>query len=457
MDVSPPARSPAGRASAPRPSGATARQPRQSNKHPFVRNMEAGVYFEDFFLCALLSIVAIRLALHLSGYPQLGGAGFHIAHLLWGGLLMLAAILLLLGFLTATPRRLAAILAGLGFGLFIDELGKVITADNNYLFQPTVALIYVIFVSIYLLLIAVAHWGRYGPQDCLVNALEIVKEAVVGDLDEAERAHALRYIRRSVADDPATAALAQLLRSCPPRDAADHLVLRLGRRVTRPYRRLLGWRWLVQVAVVILVLKVLVDLGVFTLLLLGSGPQLMVPYPMDRGYFAWGGVVSALAAALLVLLGVLLRAASRRHAYGLWRAGLLVDLFLVQFFAFYESQVVAVLGLLLSVALLRVVGFAALREQQHWRTRVAERDDTPPTANRPTLGRARRVARPATRCGPRRCQGPPVLVRAPQVHDKTGRDAYMFGQAVTGSCRKAPTSAVNCALSSSNGRWPLRS
>lgn len=41
-----------------------------------------------------------RLALQLVGYPRLGGGGFHIAHLLWGGLLMLAAIVLLLGFLT---------------------------------------------------------------------------------------------------------------------------------------------------------------------------------------------------------------------------------------------------------------------------------------------------------------------------------------------------------------------
>jgi hypothetical protein len=81
--------------------------------------------------------------LHLSGYPTVGGESLHIAHMLWGGLLMLVALLLLLGFLGKPVKSAAAVIGGAGWGTFIDELGKFLTHDNDYFFEPTFALIYV--------------------------------------------------------------------------------------------------------------------------------------------------------------------------------------------------------------------------------------------------------------------------------------------------------------------------
>jgi hypothetical protein len=90
-------------------------------KDIFIRNLEAERLWENFLVSAVTSIFIIRFFLFLTGYPQLGGAGLHIAHMLWGGLFMLIAIIILLSFLTRAAMTTASILGGAGFGIFIDE------------------------------------------------------------------------------------------------------------------------------------------------------------------------------------------------------------------------------------------------------------------------------------------------------------------------------------------------
>ena len=72
----------------------------------------------------------------LPASPRLGGGELHIAHMLWGGALMLVALVVLLAYLDRTVQHVAAVIAGLGFGTFVDEIGKFLTADNDYFFRP---------------------------------------------------------------------------------------------------------------------------------------------------------------------------------------------------------------------------------------------------------------------------------------------------------------------------------
>ena len=116
----------------------------------FYRNVYARDHLEIFLVSAITSLLLLRFYLKEAGYPQVGNGTLHIAHMLWGGLLMLIAIITSLSFLGVRAQRFTALVGGVGFGIFIDELGKFITRDNNYFFRPTIGLIYAIFAVLYL-------------------------------------------------------------------------------------------------------------------------------------------------------------------------------------------------------------------------------------------------------------------------------------------------------------------
>jgi hypothetical protein len=59
-----------------------------------VRRPGADSYLLITLLSFALSVTLTRLFLFVTGYPQLGGGTLHIAHVLWGGLLLFIAALL---------------------------------------------------------------------------------------------------------------------------------------------------------------------------------------------------------------------------------------------------------------------------------------------------------------------------------------------------------------------------
>ena len=115
------------------------------------RNPGADRLIEHFLIVAATTIVVTRVFLGLTGYPELGAPGLHIAHMLWGGLLMLAALLMMYIFVGRKVKQAAALVGGAGLGLFIDEVGKFVTRDNNYFFQPSFAIMYGVFVLLFII------------------------------------------------------------------------------------------------------------------------------------------------------------------------------------------------------------------------------------------------------------------------------------------------------------------
>src|SRR5664279_4916411 len=124
------------------------------------------------------SVVLTRLYLELTGFPQLGNGVLHIAHVLWGGLLLFIAALLPTLIANRWVYTLDAILGGIGVGLFIDEVGKFITQNNNYFFPFAAPIIYTFFLLIVLVYLQIRRPSKHDSRSELYHALDQIMELI---------------------------------------------------------------------------------------------------------------------------------------------------------------------------------------------------------------------------------------------------------------------------------------
>lgn len=151
-----------------------------------VRRARAETYLLITLTSFAGSVIATRLFLELTGYPQLGGSELHIAHALWGGLLLLVAALLPLILVNRWAFIASAVCSGLGVGLFIDEIGKFITQKNDYFFPPAAPVVYAFFLLMVLLFLLVRRRGTSNPRSEMYRALAGLRELLDNNLDTRE-------------------------------------------------------------------------------------------------------------------------------------------------------------------------------------------------------------------------------------------------------------------------------
>jgi hypothetical protein len=205
------------------------------------RDVRALVRFDLFLFTAVATVLVIRSALAVTGYPQVGSGGLHIAHVLWGGLLMAVAIVLVEILPGSKIRARAAFIGGIGFGLFIDEVGKFVTKDVNYFFKPAIAIIYSVFIAFYIVVREVVARRPLNDRRRVALVAGAVADLALGQLSRVDRDRSLRLldgVEDKALADPLRQALNAELPTNRSADAwitvrLDRLELLLQRRLTK--------------------------------------------------------------------------------------------------------------------------------------------------------------------------------------------------------------------------------
>lgn len=319
----------------------------------FIRNIDAGDLLEMFLISAVFSILLIRLYLFLTGYPQVSVGTIHIAHMLWGGFLLMLALVTALTFLNKESKKVAAIIGGVGFGTFIDELGKFVTADNNYFFQPTISLIYVIFIILFFFFRFIENSFEITKKEYAINALELSKDLFLHDMDEEERKEALTLLARSDQSDPGVIALKSMLHKIevlPPPPPSLYTKINIASR--EHYQKIIRNPKFSQSIVWFFALFSVVTFVPAFFAILTPGNYIEIAHFM-----------ASLASLLFVSRGVyFMGKKERQEAYISFKWGVLISIFLTQVFAFYTQQLSAIIGFIISIFVLNILQYLIEQE-----------------------------------------------------------------------------------------------
>ena len=317
-------------------------------RRSLVRNADAPELVELFLIASVISVLAIRAFLTAAEFPQIGAKGLHIAHVLWGGLFMVLALLMLLNFLGRVAQTSAAVMAGVGFGTFVDELGKFVTSDNDYFFRPTIGIIYIIFIVVFLLVRSLRQNRGLRAQENLANVFHLLAGVIDGTLDSRSKRHATGLLVTIETQSLLVHTLGAYLDGLETRDPSgisSYIDLR-DSLINRYSRLVIGRVFSMGLTVFFLVLAA----GQLITAVATLAIALTTESPEDAITFARGTqLVSVLVGGTMILYGTWRLRRSRVNAYRWFTRAILVYIFVTQVFSFFETELGALGGLLINV------------------------------------------------------------------------------------------------------------
>jgi hypothetical protein len=331
----------------------------------FVRSVDLARHLDLFLVAAVGSVIGNRVFLVITGDPQVGNGTLHISHAIWGALMMAIAIIIAVTYLTPSMRGWVALLGGIGFGFFVDEIGKFITRDVNYFFRPAFSIIYITFVAMFLAFRALES-KSFGPNDGVVNALEALKAAALGQLDETRRQDALELLHTTNADGALAGRVALLLQDVPALAPNDPLwPARVAQRARARYFQWTARRSFVVTVIVLFLLRA-VGLLIGTAVIVFDGAGI-------TSFGEWMTAFTVAIAAALTLVGAGWLPFSVERAYRWFDRGLLFYLLVAQIFVFEQEQLFGTISL--AVALLYWVLVRSAIRAEHLRGRELGRSE----------------------------------------------------------------------------------
>lgn len=345
-----------------------------------VRRKDADRYLRLNLISFAASVTLTRFILEATGYPQLGDETLHIAHVLYGGVLLYVGSLIPLIYANRWAYTWSSVLSGIGVGLFIDEVGKFITQNNDYFFPAAAPIIYASFLISVLVYTRVAKEASFDTRTEFYAILETLESAIDHDLDSEEHSELRARVQRvnEKGPDAGLGLLSDQILEYVNSEAVDikHYEPSLIRKARDWFDGFEG-RWLSQNRV-----KLFVTAGVFLFGLAGAirlvyytsgGPELLesllrervanMPIDISVSLF-WARiqlVMEGLVGLILLISAVLLIFGKERIGLGFGSFGMIFYLVGVNLLQFYIDQFATIVKALIQ--------FLALQTLYYYRKR----------------------------------------------------------------------------------------
>ncbi len=321
-----------------------------------------------FMVTAAASVLLTRFYLFLFDYPQIARGHIHFAHIIFGGIFLSIGNILLLSMHGRRSRQFAAVVSGIGFGQFIDELGKFITQENNYFYQPVPMLIYLCFIFLFFLYRYFTEYTPLQPRELMYQILEEMEEVAEGRFFPATKKRILYWTEKLKLET---------------KQQYQHFALGIENMVSqlnvasspRPKQYVQkiksSWMWLDEftterrpvfyILILIFVLYIGITsfgIGSFLFNLLNNNfDKLKFKAATSFDWFMVGGLfLSQFWSMLIMVRGVFyLIGRKRNRALALFRNGLAVNILVTQAFTFYFEQFSATIELLFILGLFAII------------------------------------------------------------------------------------------------------
>jgi hypothetical protein len=252
-------------------------------------------------------------------------------------------------------------------------VGKFITQDNNYFFQPALAVMYGVFVVIYLAARAILR-SNYTSTEYLMNSLKEVEEYARNDLDEVEKERALAFLARSDPHHPLTRKLKEILTHADLVSTPGATRLnRIRKGAAALYFRLTQHPLFARAVIAFFVAELVLRTGTILVLIFFRGlgweslvDRRVVGHVAERmehlSFTESAELITSAISAVFTALGVWWVRRSRLRAYRYFRSSVLVNLLLTQVFVFGREQFSALMGF--TGSLLLFIGLNYLIDQE---------------------------------------------------------------------------------------------
>jgi len=312
-------------------------------------------------ISAIFSLLSVRLYLQLANFPKIGTGSWHVAHAVFGGFFMIFSSLLSISFYGKTIRKTSSILFGLGMGLFVDEIGKLLSSDNDYLFQPAVSLIYIFFVLIFLFYWYLSRNRPVNSKTHLYRSINKFEEIIEEDLQISEKTDIIENLNQAIRSDDSTFTfLAKQLKLIIQK--TDVLTDTKNRSIENFWKKIRSFAYKLFKKKLSLILIIIISL-IYSLSSIIDFILLFSDQAINTNSLFWFKTLSDLFVSLLFILAIFVRLAKKASkSLAIFQYGLLVNIFLSQIFKFYFQQFQALIGLSFSIII--YFGLKRLRQEK---------------------------------------------------------------------------------------------